>query len=287
MHPANFARSQQGSAVAVSDLPLVAMLKTRMHWHQTRQKLLAENVSNADTPGFQPKDLKAPAFAAGRDGGGDRRRDRADRSETHCRPRSAEGRGSDRGAPFRDDPERQCGEPRGRDAEGLAEPVRLPARRLALPEEPADAAHRGRQALRAMDFLRTISVAASGLKAQSGRMRVIAENIANADSTAERARRGPLSPQGREPSRAISTGTSRPASSALGRIRPDQSAVPHEVRSRPPRRRRQGRGQAAEREHASSRPWTCARRSAATRRTSTSITATRRMISRTLEILRV
>jgi flagellar basal-body rod protein FlgB len=62
MHPANFACSQQGFAVAVSDLPLVAMLKTRMHWHQTRQKLLAENVSNADTPGFQPKDLKAPAF---------------------------------------------------------------------------------------------------------------------------------------------------------------------------------------------------------------------------------
>ncbi len=39
------------------------MLKTRMHWHQTRQKLLAENVSNADTPGFQPKDLKVPTFA--------------------------------------------------------------------------------------------------------------------------------------------------------------------------------------------------------------------------------
>jgi flagellar basal-body rod protein FlgB len=53
--------------VAVSDLPLVAMLKTRMHWHQTRQKILAENVSNADTPGFQPRDLKAPAFVpAGR-----------------------------------------------------------------------------------------------------------------------------------------------------------------------------------------------------------------------------
>jgi flagellar basal-body rod protein FlgB len=39
------------------------MLKTRMHWHQTRQKLLAENVSNADTPGFQPKDLRVPTFA--------------------------------------------------------------------------------------------------------------------------------------------------------------------------------------------------------------------------------
>jgi flagellar basal-body rod protein FlgB len=51
-------------AVAVSDLPLVAMLKTRMHWHQTRQKLLAEDVSNADTPRFKPKDLKDPAFEA-------------------------------------------------------------------------------------------------------------------------------------------------------------------------------------------------------------------------------
>jgi flagellar basal-body rod protein FlgC len=35
-----------------------------------------------------------------------------------------------------------------------------------------------------MDFLRSIAIAASGLRAQAGRMRVIAENIANADSTA-------------------------------------------------------------------------------------------------------
>lgn len=35
-----------------------------------------------------------------------------------------------------------------------------------------------------MEFMKSISVAASGLQAQSGRMRVIAENIANADSTA-------------------------------------------------------------------------------------------------------
>lgn len=38
-----------------------------------------------------------------------------------------------------------------------------------------------------MDFLKSIAVAASGLRAQAGRMRVIAENIANADSTATRA----------------------------------------------------------------------------------------------------
>jgi len=35
-----------------------------------------------------------------------------------------------------------------------------------------------------MDLIRSISIAASGLKAESGRMRVISENIANADSTA-------------------------------------------------------------------------------------------------------
>src|SRR3990167_6819165 len=34
-----------------------------------------------------------------------------------------------------------------------------------------------------MDFLKTMSIAASGLRAQSGRMRIISENIANADST--------------------------------------------------------------------------------------------------------
>jgi flagellar basal-body rod protein FlgB len=49
--------------LSLTGSPLISMLKTRMHWHQTRQKLLAENVSNADTPGFQPKDLKVPTFA--------------------------------------------------------------------------------------------------------------------------------------------------------------------------------------------------------------------------------
>ena len=34
-----------------------------------------------------------------------------------------------------------------------------------------------------MDFFRTLAIAAAGLRAQSGRMRVISENIANADST--------------------------------------------------------------------------------------------------------
>jgi flagellar basal-body rod protein FlgC len=37
-----------------------------------------------------------------------------------------------------------------------------------------------------MDFLKSMAIAASGLRAQSGRMRVISENIANAESTAQR-----------------------------------------------------------------------------------------------------
>jgi flagellar basal-body rod protein FlgC len=35
-----------------------------------------------------------------------------------------------------------------------------------------------------MDFIKSIAIAASGMRAQAGRMRILAENIANADSTA-------------------------------------------------------------------------------------------------------
>jgi flagellar basal-body rod protein FlgC len=74
-----------------------------------------------------------------------------------------------------------------------------------------------------MDFLKTISVAASGLKAQSGRMRVIAENIANADSTGEKPGADPYR-------RKVPTFTRKfdreleASVVELGRVRPDQSA---------------------------------------------------------------
>lgn len=42
-----------------------------------------------------------------------------------------------------------------------------------------------------MDFLKSLTIAASGLRAQAGRMRVLSENIANADSTAPTARDDP------------------------------------------------------------------------------------------------
>lgn len=44
------------------DLSIVSFLKTKMKWHQARQKVLAENVANADTPRYRPNDLKPLTF---------------------------------------------------------------------------------------------------------------------------------------------------------------------------------------------------------------------------------
>jgi flagellar basal-body rod protein FlgB len=41
----------------ISDIPILSMLRTRMQWHQERQRLLSENVANADTQDFRPRDL--------------------------------------------------------------------------------------------------------------------------------------------------------------------------------------------------------------------------------------
>jgi flagellar basal-body rod protein FlgB len=49
----------------ISDIPILSMLRTKLHWNQERQRLLAENVANADTPEFKPSDLAPPNFDAG------------------------------------------------------------------------------------------------------------------------------------------------------------------------------------------------------------------------------
>jgi flagellar basal-body rod protein FlgB len=46
----------------ITDIPILSMLRTRMEWHQARQRVLAENVANADTPGYRPLDLAPPNF---------------------------------------------------------------------------------------------------------------------------------------------------------------------------------------------------------------------------------
>jgi flagellar basal-body rod protein FlgB len=48
--------------MSITDLPVLAALRTKMQWHQERQRVLAENVSNSDTPNFKPRDLVEPKF---------------------------------------------------------------------------------------------------------------------------------------------------------------------------------------------------------------------------------
>jgi len=62
-YPVGRAAGEPGSRpMTISNIPLFSMLRTRMQWHQERQRLLAENVANADTPRFQPRDLAPPTF---------------------------------------------------------------------------------------------------------------------------------------------------------------------------------------------------------------------------------
>jgi flagellar basal-body rod protein FlgB len=46
------------------NITLLSALKSRMGWLTDRQKLVAQNVANASTPGYKPKDLTAQNFAA-------------------------------------------------------------------------------------------------------------------------------------------------------------------------------------------------------------------------------
>lgn len=48
--------------MSVGQLSLFDALKQKMHWHQARQSLLAENVANAETPGYRGQDLKPFEF---------------------------------------------------------------------------------------------------------------------------------------------------------------------------------------------------------------------------------
>src|SRR3954467_826679 len=48
--------------MAINDLPILSALRTKMQWHQERQRVLAENISNANTPKFKPSDLVEPKF---------------------------------------------------------------------------------------------------------------------------------------------------------------------------------------------------------------------------------
>jgi len=48
--------------LAITDIPILSMLRTRLDWGQQRQKILADNVANADTPNFRARDLAPLKF---------------------------------------------------------------------------------------------------------------------------------------------------------------------------------------------------------------------------------
>jgi len=48
--------------MAINDIPELSVRRTKMQWHQERQRVLSENVSNSDTPKFRPRDLVEPKF---------------------------------------------------------------------------------------------------------------------------------------------------------------------------------------------------------------------------------
>lgn len=48
----------------LDDIPLFSMLKGRLGYLNERQRLVSENVANADTPGYVPRDLKTYSFSA-------------------------------------------------------------------------------------------------------------------------------------------------------------------------------------------------------------------------------
>lgn len=50
--------------MAITDIPILSMLRTRMQWAQERQRVLADNVANADTPRYRPLDVVPVKFDA-------------------------------------------------------------------------------------------------------------------------------------------------------------------------------------------------------------------------------
>lgn len=46
----------------LTSLPLFSLMKSKLNYHSARQGVLAQNVANSDTPGYQTKDVAAPDF---------------------------------------------------------------------------------------------------------------------------------------------------------------------------------------------------------------------------------
>lgn len=48
--------------MSIADIPVFGVLRGTMHMLTSRQKVLAENIANADTPGYTPRDVDEKSF---------------------------------------------------------------------------------------------------------------------------------------------------------------------------------------------------------------------------------
>ena len=182
----------------ITDIPILSMLRTRMQWHQERQRCW---------PKTSPMPIRritgqGPGAAEFRAASCRPRRSALDRTNPdHIAAATAAARSSptDGSAPLRGAAARQLGQPRRRDDEGGVATRWITRRSTALythslasdqdGDRQDDAGgltprrSSGRNGID-MDFIKSLAIAASGLRAQIGRMRIISENIANADSVA-------------------------------------------------------------------------------------------------------
>lgn len=86
-------------SVGFTDLPLLGQIKGRLSWLDERQRVIAQNVANSDTPGYVSRDLNQPTdFAAAlREGGGGVRMVRT--SAMHIAPQGQTARFESKAAP--------------------------------------------------------------------------------------------------------------------------------------------------------------------------------------------
>ena len=70
--------------MTLNDIPLFAMLKGKMAYVSQRQTVIAQNVANADTPGYAPRDMKAVHLRPGDEGRAERWRRFPDVSLTNA-----------------------------------------------------------------------------------------------------------------------------------------------------------------------------------------------------------
>lgn len=77
-----------------ADIPLLSMLRSRLGYLSQRQRVIAENVANADTPGYAPSDLKPFTYHAQQAAAGSAAQGQAVTQPGHMQLGGAAGAGS-------------------------------------------------------------------------------------------------------------------------------------------------------------------------------------------------